>query len=144
MSELKELEMRLAAAMDRLQDGIAAMGGRDDAAKLEAELASERAAKDDLTQALADLQAGLTAQRDRMGDLDQELQHLREVNKQLEDNNRALREACETGQVDAALINKAMLTELESMRAARATEQAEAAAALASLEPLIAKAGGGA
>ena len=70
------------------------------------------------------------------------MQRLRAVNSQLEDNNRALREACATGQVDAALINKAMLTELESMRAARAAEQAEAGAALAALQPLVANAGG--
>lgn len=142
MSELKELETRLAAAMDRLQDGIAGMEAGGDTGKLEEELAAERAAKDELADSLADLESGFAVTRDRMADLDQELQRLREVNAQLEDNNRALREACATGQVDAALINKAMLTELESMKAARATEQAEAAATLAALEPLLAKTGG--
>jgi len=70
------------------------------------------------------------------------LQRLRQVNKLLEDNNRALRQACETGQVDAALINQAMLAELESMRTLRATEKAEIEAAMAAIEPLLISTGG--
>ena len=89
----------------------------------------------------AALEDSLSDQQGKLAALDSELQRLREVNRQLEDNNRALREACETGQVDAALINKAMLTELESMRAQRATDKAEAEAAIASLDALAAAAG---
>ena len=133
MSELKDLENRLDAAMDRVEAGIGALdtSGGDNSAELAAELEAAIKAKDAL-------EAGLSEQQSKLENLDGELQRLREVNRQLEDNNRALREACETGQVDAALINKAMLTELESMRAQRASEQAEAEAALASLDVLVA------
>ena len=133
MSELRDLENRLDAAMDRVEAGIGALdtSGGDNSAELVAELEAAIKAKDAL-------EAGLSEQQSKLENLDGELQRLREVNRQLEDNNRALREACETGQVDAALINKAMLTELESMRAQRASEQAEAEAALASLDVLVA------
>ena len=135
MSELKELESRLNAAMDRLEDGVGALdasGGND--AELTAELDAAKATN-------AALEESLAGQQDKLSTLDGELQRLREVSRQLEENNRALREACETGQVDAALINKAMLTELESLRAARSADQAEAAAALASLDALVASVG---
>ena len=136
MSELKDLENRLDAAMDRVEAGIGALdtSGGDNSAELVAELEAAIKAKDAL-------EAGLSEQQSKLENLDGELQRLREVNRQLEDNNRALREACETGQVDAALINKAMLTELESMRAQRASEQVEAEAALASLDVLVASVG---
>ena len=135
MSELSELENRLNAALDRLGEGVGALdtSGGDDAG-LAAELEAVQSAK-------AALEDSLSDQQDKLAALDSELQRLREVNRQLEDNNRALREACETGQVDAALINKAMLTELESMRAQRATDKAEAEAAIASLDALAAVTG---
>ena len=136
MSELKDLENRLDAAMDRVEAGIGALdtSGGDNSAELVAELEAAIKAKDAL-------EASLSEQQSKLENLDGELQRLREVNRQLEDNNRALREACETGQVDAALINKAMLTELESMRAQSSSEQAEAEAALASLDALVASVG---
>lgn len=134
MSELKELEDRLSAAMDRLAAGIESVcsGG------LDAGLAAELEAAQKVNVALEE---SLSAQQGKLADLDGELQRLREVNRQLEDNNRALREACETGQVDAALINKAMLTELEALRAQRSSERAEVEAAMASLDALVASVG---
>ena len=50
-------------------------------------------------------------------------------------NNLALREANGDGLADAHLINKAMLTELESIRASRDADRAEIDAVLAELEP---------
>lgn len=128
MSEFEELDQRLAAALDRIEAG-AGNGGADTA-----EIDKIRA---DHQAALAQLEEGLVAQRQTGTALDTELQRLREVNRQLEENNRALREACQFGQIDAALINQAMLAELESLRAARATEKAEVDAALAAIEPLL-------
>lgn len=79
-------------------------------------------------------QAGATAQ------LDKDLQRLRKANDQLREANSALREANEAGVGEPHLINKAMLAELESLRASRATDAAEAKAILSRLEPLLAKA----
>ncbi len=131
MSELAELEIRLNAALERLENGFNSLSvDSGDVADITADL---EAAQD----ANSALQGRLATQLDKLSGLDAELQRLREVNSQLEDNNRALREACETGQVDAALINKAMLTELESLRAQRSVEQAEAAVAMVSLDALV-------
>jgi chromosome segregation ATPase len=61
----------------------------------------------------------------------------RRVNAQLRQNNLALREANAKGLPDAHLINKAMLTELEAIRASREAERAEIDAVLAELQPLV-------
>lgn len=153
MSEFENLDQRLQAALERIEKGVAnqttSQGidpeevNRLKAALADAERATSEAddrlaaQKADHHQALARLEEGLQAQRQTGMVLDAELQRLREVNQQLTENNRALREACESGQVDAALINQAMLAELESLRAARAAEKAEIEAAMAAIEPLL-------
>ncbi len=159
MSELAELEQRLMAALDRIEAAAektpAASDGVDPeevnrlkAALDDAERARETAEaqlhdlREQHSQTFDQLEESLNAQRKTTTALDSELQRLRQVNKLLEDNNRALRQACETGQVDAALINQAMLAELESMRTLRATEKAEIEAAMAAIEPLLISTGG--
>lgn len=158
MSEFAELEQRLMAALDRIEaaaDKSPAQGGVDPeemnrlkAALDDAERARETAEaqlhelRAQHSQTFDQLEESLNAQRKTTTALDSELQRLRQVNKLLEDNNRALRQACETGQVDAALINQAMLAELESMRTQRATEKAEIEAAMAAIEPLLVSTGG--
>jgi len=52
----------------------------------------------------------------------------------------ALRTANEAGVGEPHLINKAMMAELEALRASRATDVAEADAILGALTPLVAKA----
>ena len=153
MSEFENLDQRLQAALERIEKGVANQttsqgidpeevnrlkAALDDAERATSEADDRLAAqKADHHQALARLEEGLQAQRQTGMVLDAELQRLREVNQQLTENNRALREACESGQVDAALINQAMLAELESLRAARAAEKAEIEAAMAAIEPLL-------
>jgi uncharacterized protein (DUF885 family) len=158
MSEFAELEQRLMAALDRIeaaaektpsQDGVDPEEvNRLKAALDDAERAREAAEaqlhdlREQHSQTFDQLEESLNSQRKTTTALDTELQRLRQVNKLLEDNNRALRLACETGQVDAALINQAMLAELESMRTQRATEKAEIEAAMAAIEPLLISTGG--
>lgn len=159
MSELAELEQRLMAALDRIEAAAEKTPGASDgvdpeevnrlkAALDDAERARETAEaqlhdlREQHSQTFDQLEESLNAQRKTTTALDAELQRLRQVNKLLEDNNRALRQACETGQVDAALINQAMLAELESMRTLRATEKAEIEAAMAAIEPLLISTGG--
>jgi len=154
MSELKTLEAQLAEAMDRIGRAAEAFeqappaGNAQEIEQLKADLEAERNANAEMEErvdalkerqeaTLSRLEGMLSKQREAMADLDSELQRLREVNSQLEKNNSALREACQTGQVDAALINQAMLSELESMRAQRAAEQSEVRAAMSAIEPLL-------
>lgn len=121
-------------------------------ARLTAELAAATAASatanDEMTaeleaqSALCDkLRGEAEVQAEAMARLDMDVQRLRQSNDQLREVTAALREANEQSVGEPHLINKAMLTELEGLRAARATDVAEAGAVLSRLEPLLAAAG---
>lgn len=69
--------------------------------------------------------------------LDQELQQLRLSNEMLRSTNAELREALAQHVGEPHLINKAMLAELEALRAARSVEVAETRAIVAALTPLL-------
>lgn len=66
-----------------------------------------------------------------------ELQRMRKVTVQLREQLSRLREAAEAGSTEPHLINKAMMAELEALRAARASEIAEMDEILSELSPLI-------
>ncbi|MBA4324621.1 MAG: hypothetical protein C0426_06090 [Rhodobacter sp.] len=70
-----------------------------------------------------------------------ELQRMRRVNASLREQLEALRTAAASGVTDPHLINKAMQTELETLRATRLTEIAEMDEILAALEPHLTEAG---
>lgn len=166
MSQIDELQGRITAAMERISRGLAlleektaAAPSEDVAAALEEEKLANaqleeriRALKQHHEEELAAARAGgseaerlraeLDTQTDAMARLDSELQRLRLANQQLSQSNAALREANERGVGEPHLINKAMLAELEGLRAARQTETAEAGAILARLQPLLDAAGG--
>lgn len=89
---------------------------------------------------LTTMRTDLEAQSVAMARLDMDVQRLRQSNDLLRESNAALRQANENGVGEPHLINKAMLAELEGLRAARATDAAEASAVLAKLEPLLASA----
>ncbi|TDE35227.1 hypothetical protein [Antarcticimicrobium sediminis] len=86
------------------------------------------------------LQAQLAKQAETAARLDMDVQRLRQSNDQLREVNATLRETNQAAVGEPALINKAMLAELEGLRAIRATDAAEAGAILARLEPLLANA----
>jgi ribosomal protein L16 Arg81 hydroxylase len=69
--------------------------------------------------------------------LDLDLQRLRQSNEMLRATNEELRRALAENVGEPHLINKAMLAELEGLRAARSVEAAETRAILASLTPLL-------
>lgn len=69
-----------------------------------------------------------------------ELQRMRKSSVQLRENLRVLQEAATKNMVDPQLINRAMMAELENLRATRHTETAEMDEILAELKPLIAEA----
>ncbi len=69
--------------------------------------------------------------------LDQELQRLRQANQMLRATNEEMRGALADNVGEPHLINKAMLAELEGLRADRAAEQAETQTILAALAPLL-------
>jgi hypothetical protein len=161
MQDITELEKRIAAALERIGKGMDRLASQprgaahapgsasgSGAAPADAALRAQLEEEKSLT---SQLQARLRAARDReaKGDLQEkvdrltqeldvqglELQRMRRVNASLREQLEALRTAQAAGLVDPGLINKAMLTELEALRATRLTEMAEMDDILAALEP---------
>lgn len=166
MSQIEELQGRIAAAMARIDAGVSVIAGRAqdqaEAPDLADALEEERRANARLEDQLRALQAqheddiaqlrtefdrtaeidGLNAQLltldQALGQLDMDLQRLREANEQLRASNGALRSANENGVGEPELINRALEAEIEGLRAVHATELAEVGAVLAKLKPLLA------
>lgn len=154
MQELTELETRLAKALDRLDAGLANLP--EAAAKvvaapanaLQGDLDEERMLTAQLNERLravkekeAQSQQHFTAKLDQMSQLldtqGAELKRMRNTTVQLREVLRILREASAQGLSDPHLVNRAMLAELEALRATRHTEVAELDEILAELAPLI-------
>jgi len=117
-------------------------------AKLKVALATEKATVAQMTERLKSVkeretstQGQLEAKVEKMTQqLDVqglELQRMRKSTVQLREHLRVLHEAAADNMVEPHLINKAMLAELESLRATRHTETAEMDEILAELKPLI-------
>ncbi|MCA0272884.1 MAG: hypothetical protein LCH69_12580 [Proteobacteria bacterium] len=162
MNDIAELERRITMALERIGAGIDLVGAAVPAqshrepdgdaetriAELQDALDSERTTNAQLTErvraikekqetmvgALEKNVARLTHQLDA-ATID--LQRLKDANQDLVDANRALGAAVEAGLADPGLINHAMLSELEALRAARAADVAEMDGILAELKPLI-------
>ncbi|MFL4471461.1 hypothetical protein ACERZ8_16855 [Tateyamaria armeniaca] len=150
MSEIDALQQRLTSAMDRIAAGMGSLGSAQgaDTAALQAELDDEKIANAQLTErvrkmadrqdeALAEAKAASEAVQTRVAAMDLELQRLRKANDQLRQSNAALRTANEEGVGEPHLINKAMMAELEGLRAARAADVAEASSIIGALAPLL-------
>lgn len=124
-------------------------------ARLTEELAAERAAAEQTAEQTQDklrrirerefdARAALQAENDRLTRaLDEqglEMQRIRNLVVQLREQVRQGREAAEEGLADPGQINRAILLEVEALRATRAAEVAEMDGILAELAPLVAAA----
>lgn len=163
MQDITELEKRITAALERIGKGVdrlssqprvAAAAPAPSAPMSDAALRAQLEEEKSLT---SQLQARLRAAsaREAKGDLQEkvdrltqeldvkglELQRMRRVNASLREQLEALRVAAASGVTDPHLINKAMATELETLRATRLTEIAEMDEILAALEPHLTEAG---
>lgn len=160
MSDIEELQGRILAAMERASRGLEKLGVAkdDETPDLSQALEDERLANAQLTERVKTLKERLvkdteqiqaqldeaeaqlaqaTEAQTQMAKLDVELQRVRRANAQLSDACAALRAANAEGVGDPHLINKAMLAELDALRAARAADIAEADAILSALTPLV-------
>ncbi|AGI68407.1 hypothetical protein OAN307_c28390 [Octadecabacter antarcticus 307] len=167
MSEFPQLEMRITTALERIKtgldglsvppplitsqpdsDGVDAGALAAQVAELGAKLDEEQTAnaqleervkllKDRQDGKLAKLESNVDAGRARSARMDRELQRLRQMNAELRDINVQLREAVSDGVSEPHLVNKAMLAELEALRATRAADAAEMDAILQELTPII-------
>jgi len=135
-SEIARLERMLRdrdAEILRLRDALAAekAAASDLASKLRAVRDREAATAPGALEAKVEK---MTRQLDVQG---LELQRMRKTTIQLREHLRVLHEAAAEGLAEPHLVNKAMLAELEALRAARHVDLAEVDEILAELEPLI-------
>jgi chromosome segregation ATPase len=126
-------EERLANA--QLQERLRSLHDKHDA-----ETAELKARIEEL-EGLETVREEMQKQSAALARFDTDLQRLRQANEQLRASNAALREANEAGVGEPHLINKAMLAELEALRASRAADVSETQAILSRLTPLIEQAG---
>lgn len=152
MNDIAELERRITAALDRAASALerlnAVSSEESDTSELASELEAERAANAQLEERVRAIKekqetmvAGLESEvirlKESIRSRDGELRRMRAVNDELRGSNTALREANAKGLAQPELVNGAMLSELDSLRAERAAERAEIDEVLATLEPLL-------
>jgi DNA repair exonuclease SbcCD ATPase subunit len=152
MEDLDSYERRITEALDRIEAALASRGvpsaAGGDAGALREALEAERTANAQLTErvrAIKEKQETMVAALERKVaqlaqqlDLEsRELQRQKRLNAQLVETNRALTDAASAGVTEPHLLNRAMMTELEALRAARAAEIAEMDDILSELKPLI-------
>ena len=155
MQDLGELEQRLALALDRIGAGIDGMPvlsaatsvpeasgdlqiALDEERMLSAQLNERlRAVKEKDTQTQSDTAARLAMMTEQLDAQGAELKRMRNTNIQLREVLHILREAAAQGVPDPHLVNRAMLAELDALRATRLTEVAQMDEILAELAPLI-------
>ena len=169
MADIEELEGRILAALDRIGDGVArlpepgalaaaapAMAPADDSAEriaeLEGALGDERLVSAQLEERVKALKARQDETIERLRGQIEEMraqaattqeasERLRQANAELRDLTARLREQLAEGTAEPHLINKAMMAELEALRATRAADRAEVQAVIAELRPMIAQEG---
>jgi len=164
--DITELERRITAALDRIGTGLEGLGSAAPEAAPTGEIMGEmvpasdfeavqRALEDEKqvteeleerlgelkqrhAQEIAELQAKLQAASgtDTLA-MDAELQSLRAANADLRESNAALREAVAQNVAEPHLINKAMMAELEGLRATRAADGAEIEAVYSAISALL-------
>ncbi len=155
MQDLADVEQRLAAALDRIDASmkmlpassalaVVAKSGEDlqmaldEERMLSAQLNERlRAIKDKEIQTQAQLSAKLNQMSNQLDAQGAELKRMRNTNAQLNEILRILRESAAQGVSDPHLVNRAMLAELDALRATRLTEVAQMDELLAELSPLI-------
>ena len=150
MSDISEYERRITAALDRAQQALENLGAGDgaDSAALAAELEAERVANQQLEErvraikekqetTVSELEADVARLSEALKTRDAEVQTMRQVNESLRSSNAALRKANAEGLAEPDLVNAAMVSELDSLRASRDAERAEIESILATLEPVL-------
>ena len=155
MQDLTELEQRLAIALDRIGTAIAGLPvemspAEDPAANADLQMALDeermlcaqlnerlRAVKEKDTQTQTQYGEKFEHMAQQLDAQGAELKRMRNTNVQLREVLHILREAAAQGLADPQLVNRAMLAELDALRATRLTEVAQMDEILAELAPLI-------
>jgi chromosome segregation ATPase len=158
MSEIEELRDRIEVAFGRIGEALGHVQAIPvhqvdpaELAALKAELADERVVQTQLEERIralkerhekrvAELEAAVMAERGRLAALDHELQRLRQSNADLRDVAGQLRAALAEEVAEPELVNRAMVAEIEALRATRAADLAEIEAVIDTLRPHVGEA----
>ncbi len=150
MTDVAELEKRIAAALERIGAGLGDLKPGQSGAEvseLQEALDTERTAnaqlservlaiKDKQESLIKDMEAEVAKLRAELSGIDVHVQNMKRVNRKLRENNRALRDANKQGVGDPELINTGLDAELDALRASRDSDRAELDAILVELKPL--------
>lgn len=154
MSDIAELERRIISALERIGTGVDGLGpasgpvDSNEADDLRQALEAEKLANAQLEERVSsikqkqettikEMQARIEELTTTVSKKETDAKKLLNVNAQLRESNDALRESNESGVGDAHLINKAMQTDLEALKATRKADLAELETIMAEIKPLI-------
>ncbi len=166
MTQIAELERRIAAALDRVARSAKVLSvpppapapapasepePADASAELEAlraALAAEKATNAQLSERVNSVrqrqESSVTQMERRLARLTEQLDlqslemlRLKKANAKLMEANAALREAQVTGTPESAVLNRSLSAELEALQAERRAEMAEMEEILAEIRPLL-------
>lgn len=156
MSDISELQARMAAALDRIGAGLDGLEAIQPEAEpdtseieaLQAQLEEERTANAQLEERVRTIKEkqdstveALAGEVERLTRLlatqEETVSRLARVNSELRDNNGALRDAIADGLAEPHLVNKAMMAELDALKATQKADRAEMDAVLSELDAMI-------
>lgn len=140
-AQQSELEAALEAEKASHSDTAAALLKADDALAAAQELAEDAQQEASLAAATASSASSgenIVATREAMEQLGLRLRRLRRLNRMVRENNEKLRVAASAGVTDPALMDQALQVELDSVKALRDAELAEADVILSGLRPMLA------
>jgi predicted nucleic acid-binding Zn-ribbon protein len=162
MTDISDLQARITAALDRIGTGLEALdkaagepaADPGEVARLTEALEEERTANAQLEERVRAIKSRQEAAVETLAGEVERLRRLLETeegavarlmraNAELRANNAALREAITKGVAEPHLVNKAMLAELEGLRAAQGADRAELDAVLGELGAMVADAEAG-
>ena len=86
---------------------------------------------------MAEVESELSAAKASANEAKNQLQQMRKTNQHLQASLSTLREAAAKGTIEPHLINQAMTSELDGLRAVRAADRAEMDEIMASLKPML-------
>ncbi|MGR3637824.1 MAG: hypothetical protein ACU0BK_18100 [Shimia sp.] len=133
------------ARIEELSEKVASLEGQLEAetsARIAAEAAADGARHALAAAGVGDGEESLAANREAMEQMAQRLRRMRRMSKGVRENNERLRSVAEEKVVDAGLINDALKAEIDSLKAQREAEIAEADVILTGLAPMLSVANG--
>ena len=152
MNDINDLQTRLGVALARIRSASERLKPDDDdeesVAGLKARLDEERVAnaqleervrvlKDRQDNRIAELEAQVSASAERFAALDQEVQRSQQVNAELRAVAEEMHRALADGVAEPELVNRAVMAELDAIKAARAADRQEMDTLLSELQPIL-------